>query len=305
MTAPNHPLREIVLEGELGRGGFSRVHRACLPPWGNVAVKCVGSLLASSQTYQEELRLEGQFGLGLQHPNIVRTLNVEEALLRAPAEEVSGVCVVRELVEGISVRQLMRTGASSSVSPLSAAWVLHELLRALVYLDERGAGPHCDVSPANLLLTFTGDVKLTDFGIASLCAHASCAHASDRAPWLRVATRYLAPEVAAGEVPAKTSDLYAAGVLLVELLDADQRWTARVPASHTDVARGLARPSTARIQQVAPQLAAFAEALCELAPSDRPAEPARALTLLNRACAEANLRLADGREDLARTLTAL
>jgi serine/threonine protein kinase len=109
-----------------------------------------------------------------------------------------------------------------------AAYVIKELVRGLAYAHsfENLELVHRDVSPANVLLSFSGEVKLTDFGLAT-----SVLKLERTAPGIIYGkVSYLAPEQARREPLDGRADLYAAGILLWELLTGRQLFPLRTAA---------------------------------------------------------------------------
>jgi serine/threonine protein kinase len=106
-----------------------------------------------------------------------------------------------------------------------AAYIIKELARGLAYAHSFGnlRLVHRDVSPANVLLSYTGEVKLTDFGLAT-----STLKLQHTAPGIIFGKlSYLSPEQARSEPLDGRTDLYAAGILLWELLTGQQLFPVR------------------------------------------------------------------------------
>lgn len=145
--------------------------------------------------FEEEARLVAQ----IQHPNVVtihdygRTRD-ERAYLAA------------EFVEGSDLRALLDDGP---LPPELATFVLLQAARGLQAAHERGI-LHRDLKPANVLIAQNGQVKLTDFGMASL--------SGEEDEEVRGTPAYLAPEYVAGASPSEAGDLFALGALLYEML---------------------------------------------------------------------------------------
>jgi serine/threonine protein kinase len=121
-----------------------------------------------------------------------------------------------------------------------AVYIVKELARGLGYAHAFGGLKlvHRDVSPANVLLSYTGEVKLTDFGLAR-----STLKMQQTAPGIIFGKlSYLAPEQARSEPLDGRTDLYAAGILLWELLTGQQLFPVKQAAAGDDAAR---RDSTA------------------------------------------------------------
>ncbi len=157
---------------------------------------------------------EGKLCVRLKHPNVVRTFKL--------FKKASDYFMVQELVDGQSLAQVAEC-ARSAGTPLSTAAVVsvvHGLLKALEYVhriryaENAPAIVHCDVNPANLLLSATGEVKITDFGVAL----AEGTPARGEGGSLRGTLTYMSPEQVLGRPVDKRSDLFSAGVILWELL---------------------------------------------------------------------------------------
>lgn len=195
---------------ELGRGGFGEVVLARSPGGSLCVVKT--SLMAAGGNSRQRFVEEARTLTLLSHPNISRLVDVGYAEDR--------LFIVLEFVPGIEVSQmLVRHGAvPPAVAVHIAKGVLHALDYAHTQLSPATQRPlglvHRDVSTKNVLVTFTGDVKLIDFGIATSSEH----------PRLTVARGvlgtlgYIAPERLIDDFVDARADVYAAGVVLYELL---------------------------------------------------------------------------------------
>lgn len=200
------------LGATLGRGGMAEVRRARdLRLSREVAIKQLRIDLASDPTFQERFRREAQAAAGLNHPNIVAVYDTGEE-----ADPITGVKVpyiVMELVEGHTLRDLLRTGRQ--IQPAKALAFTQGVLDALSYSHKAGI-IHRDIKPANVMLTPAGDVKVMDFGIARAVADTSATMTQTAA--VIGTAQYLSPEQARGETVDARSDIYSAGCLLYELL---------------------------------------------------------------------------------------
>ena len=196
----------------LGRGGMAEVRRARDLRLGrDVAIKQLRIDLASDPTFQARFRREAQAAAGLNHPNIVAVYDTGEE-----ADPNSGVQVpyiVMELVEGHTLREILRTGRQ--IMPAKALEFTQGVLDALSYSHKAGI-VHRDIKPANVMLTATGQVKVMDFGIARAVADTSATMTQTAA--VIGTAQYLSPEQARGETVDSRSDIYSAGCLLYELL---------------------------------------------------------------------------------------
>jgi eukaryotic-like serine/threonine-protein kinase len=200
------------LGGTLGRGGMAEVRRARDLRLGrDVAIKQLRVDLASDPTFQERFRREAQASAGLNHPNIVSVYDTGEE--PDPLTGVRVPYIVMELVEGSTLRDLLRTGRP--IQPTKALVFTQGVLEALGYSHKAGI-VHRDIKPANVMLTPDGDVKVMDFGIARAVADTSATMTQTAA--VIGTAQYLSPEQARGETVDSRSDIYSAGCLLYELL---------------------------------------------------------------------------------------
>ena len=196
----------------LGRGGMAEVRRARDLRLGrDVAIKQLRVDLASDPTFQARFRREAQAAAGLNHPNIVAVYDTGEE--SDPGTGVMVPFIVMELVEGHTLREILRTGRQ--IMPHKALEFTQGVLEALSYSHKAGI-VHRDIKPANVMLTPNGQVKVMDFGIARAVADTSATMTQTAA--VIGTAQYLSPEQARGEHVDSRSDIYSAGCLLYELL---------------------------------------------------------------------------------------
>jgi len=196
----------------IGRGGMAEVRRARdLRLSRDVAIKQLRVDLASDPTFQARFRREAQAAAGLNHPNIVSVYDTGDE--PDPHSGVHVPYIVMELVEGHTLRELLRTGRQ--IMPAKALEFSQGVLEALGYSHKAGI-VHRDIKPANVMLTTGGVVKVMDFGIARAVADTSATMTQTAA--VIGTAQYLSPEQARGETVDSRSDIYSAGCLLYELL---------------------------------------------------------------------------------------
>ena len=196
----------------LGRGGMAEVRRAVDTRLGRqVAVKQLRTDLATDSTFQARFRREAQSAAGLNHPTIVAVYDTGEET--DPVTGVSIPYIVMELVEGQTLREVLRDGRK--ILPERALELTQGVLDALSYSHKAGI-VHRDIKPANVMLTGNGSVKVMDFGIARAVADTSATMTQTAA--VIGTAQYLSPEQARGETVDARSDVYSAGCLLYELL---------------------------------------------------------------------------------------
>jgi serine/threonine-protein kinase len=155
---------------------------------------------------------EAKIALPLTHGNITATFEFGQADNRS--------FLVMEYVHGGSLRHLLQRleGREETLQVPTTIFLAREIARALRYAhhfrDVTGQPSpvvHCDVSPDNVLLSFSGQVKLTDFGIA----RTKGSLASDGA-WGKPA--YVAPEILEGAPGTPAADIYSLGCVMYEML---------------------------------------------------------------------------------------
>jgi hypothetical protein len=240
----------------LGRGGFSVVYLAVDHRLGReVALKVLRDDRLSAGSLRR-FRREAVVARDLAHPRLVRIFDIEEAG--------GAIFLTLEAVAGGSLRDRIRAGPLPVEPAVRIASGLFEALAAL-----HGVGiVHRDVKPGNVLLTESGEVKLADFGMALDLEREETRVTASEAT---VGTlEYLSPEQAMGEEVDARSDLYAAGIVLFEML------SARLPhGGRSSLGSLLARfrqrpPSLRDLRPETPRwLAAIVERLLERRPEDR------------------------------------
>ncbi len=206
------------IEALVGRGGMAEVFRARVlggPRAGQaVAVKRLMPQLARDPAKIRLFEREAAITRELRHPAIVSVYD-------------SGVAdglpfIVMEYVDGRNVGQVVAQCARRDIAlPVDfAAYLVHVVATALEcahsFKDFDGnALPlvHCDLSPSNVFISRTGEVKLGDFGVARFLAGEG---ARGREAYGKV--RYLAPEQLRGEAVTPRTDLFALGAVFFEIL---------------------------------------------------------------------------------------
>ncbi|HEX5059285.1 MAG TPA: serine/threonine-protein kinase [Kofleriaceae bacterium] len=193
-------MAEVFLGSMLGAEGFSR----------RVAIKRVLPGFSDNPAFAQMFVAEAQISSQLQHPNIVSVLDFD----RDPDGR---LFLVMELVDG---RDLDALAASGPLPFPVIIYVISDVLRGLGHAHDLPFGNnmrglvHRDVSPHNVLLSWEGAVKVSDFGIAK-ARQASEATAS---VFIKGKPAYMSPEQANGQSLDGRSDLFAVGVMLWEML---------------------------------------------------------------------------------------
>ncbi len=225
---PRRRFGNYEIESKIGKGGMAEVYRARVlsgPRVGQtVAIKRLSAAIASDRSQLERFTHEADLCRRLDHPNIVRVYE---------AGALQGVhYIAMELIDGCDLGHLLRQLRQRGLElPIDfAVYLVKVLLDALAYAHgarspdgEVLAIVHGDVSPANLFVSRSGEIKLGDFGIAKT------ATVPARGEELQGKAYYLSPEVVAGGEVSESTDLWAAAVTLYELLTLEKPFRGETP----------------------------------------------------------------------------
>ncbi|HWB77352.1 MAG TPA: serine/threonine-protein kinase [Nannocystaceae bacterium] len=196
-------MAELYLVRAAGAAGFERAF----------ALKRVRPLFAGDPGFIEMFLREARLAASLDHPNVARVLDVGEAM--------GEYFLVMELVHGRSLREVLSaTSSRGGVELECALTIVHAAAGGLHHAHEArkpNGDPleiiHRDVSPSNVLVSFTGEVKLVDFGIAKALAD-TC---QTRGESVKGKIGYMSPEQCLGDTVDRRSDVFALGILLYEV----------------------------------------------------------------------------------------
>src|SRR3954452_12465539 len=190
----------------LARGGMAEVFLARdLLLDRPVAIKVLFPEFAADRSFVERFRREARSAANLNHPNIVSIYDW--------GEEEGTYFIVMEYVEGRTLRQMIRE--DGPVPPRRAAEIGADIGAALGFAHKNGV-IHRDMKPGNVLISSSGQVKVTDFGIARAASNAQEALTQTGAV-MGTAT-YFSPEQAQGRPIDFRSDVYALGIVLYEMV---------------------------------------------------------------------------------------
>ncbi|MCU0263073.1 MAG: Stk1 family PASTA domain-containing Ser/Thr kinase [Candidatus Nanopelagicales bacterium] len=211
----------------LGRGGMAEVHEGRDLRLGRrVAIKILKPELARDPAFLTRFRREAQSAASLNHPNVVAVYDTGEDVLGEGATAQTVPFIVMELVEGITLKELL--GSGNKLVPERALEITSGVLAALDYSHRHGI-VHRDIKPGNVMLTTTGAVKVMDFGIARATADAG--QTATTTSTIMGTAAYLSPEQAQGLGVDSRSDLYSTGVVLFELLTRRPPFVADAPVA--------------------------------------------------------------------------
>jgi len=208
----------------LGRGGMATVYLATASgPGGFTKLFVIKELkpeLAEEAEFRAMFLEEARLAARLSHPNIVQTFEV--------VDEAHVQFIVMEYLEGQSLRGLRGTPEALGDAPVaSQARIVADMLAGLHAAHELTGFDgeplkvvHRDVSPHNVIVTYDGEVKLVDFGIAK--AIDSSARTSTGA--IKGKLSYMPPEQAFGTGVDRRADVFAAGIVLWEAATGTRMW---------------------------------------------------------------------------------
>jgi serine/threonine protein kinase len=243
-----------------GAAGFSR----------HVAIKVIHPELADDEQFRNMFLDEALLSSRIQHPNVV---HVEEL-----GTHQGGHFLVMEFVHGCSLSQLQRglLGRRRRLAPAYAAQIAMQVADGLhaahELKDDQGRSlevVHRDVTPENILLAYSGHVKLIDFGIAK--AYGRRHRTMDGL--LKGKFRYMAPEQALGKPVDRRVDIYQLGIVLWEMLALRRLFDAESDVDLlAQVQKPRVRPPSAFVDRIPPALDEAVMAALHPDPRQRPAD---------------------------------
>ncbi|MFJ5121167.1 Stk1 family PASTA domain-containing Ser/Thr kinase [Kitasatospora sp. NPDC088548] len=264
------------VEQRIAAGGMSTVYRGTDTRLDRVvALKVMHPSLAGDDGFTGRFIREAKAVARLAHPNVVNVFD--------QGADGGTVFLAMEYVPGRTLRDLLRDCGALSIR--AALDILEPVLAALGAAHRAGL-VHRDVKPENVLITDDGLVKVADFGLVRVLNTADGAATSTTATAGTVlgTVSYLAPEqIRPGAGTDQRVDVYAAGILLYEMLTGHRPHTGENPVQvmyrhlHEDVpAPSLAVPG------VGPELDAIVAGACARDPKARPYDAVELLAALQR-----------------------
>jgi serine/threonine protein kinase len=215
-----HLFGKFFLLQRLAVGGMAEIYRARVPGADGfdkeLVVKRILRARAQDQNFTRMLVNEAKLTVQLTHSNVAQVYE---------CGKIDGdYFISMELVNGVSMKEMMHAfaRAGAQLSPEQSIFLVLQLLQGLAYAHRKTdpAGDplqivHCDVSPDNCLVSWEGEVKLLDFGIA----RAATGLSNYKEGMLMGKLGYVAPEQASLEKRwDHRVDVFAAGIILYELL---------------------------------------------------------------------------------------
>lgn len=214
ISIPGHEILNLI-----GEGGMAQVYAGARLGAGKsikpVAVKVIRPELSADRRYREMFLSEGRTAMMFSHGNIVTVFDVGEVD--------DQLYMIMDWVDGVSVKHFAQTVVKKRGRPLDLPVVLAiatQLLCALHYahnykLDRKKVGiVHRDVTPYNVMISSSGEIKLLDFGVARIAGGRTTRS-------MKGNLVYMPREQAQGN-PRVESDVYAVGALLFELIEGER-----------------------------------------------------------------------------------
>src|SRR5678815_5396086 len=287
---PERMLGPYRLVRQLAVGGMAEIYSAKAAGVGGfeklVAVKVIHPNYSEDPEFVQMLVDEAKLAVHLQHANIVQTFD----LGRVGSAESGGeqYYIAMELIDGVDLYKLLRRSSEKELEfPFEvAAFIAEEAAQGLDYAhrrrDERGRPleiVHRDISPQNILVSFDGEVKIVDFGIAKAARRAK----QTAAGVIKGKYYYMSPEQAWGDPIDARTDIFSTGILLYEMLVGQMLYLEEDMDVLLEKVRkaAIAKPSTKR-KEVPVQLESIVMKALSKRPQDRFQTAGELATALSR-----------------------
>jgi hypothetical protein len=255
------------IQARIGRGGMGEVYSALDEELGErIALKIIASQLSSDPLFVERFKRELRLARKVSHPNVCKTLEFG----RHEIEAGSSQCFfTMQFIDGVSLRRRLIQGEPFELR--EALTIVADLALGLHAIHEQNI-VHRDIKPDNVVLARSPDTRAwvpswLDFGVARIDLRESTSRGM-----LAGTPDYTAPELLAGKVATRASDIYALGLVLHEVLVGD------LPFAHVgSFSEAAGRPSqghalpSLRRADIPAALAELVQECLEACPEHRPA----------------------------------
>ena len=231
-----------------------------------VAIKIIHRHLSQDETFRSKFFREAQLAARVAHPNLVNVFD------QGSIDEID--FIVMEFVEGITLRDALNS--HSAISGDEALSVIKAVLAGLASAHSAGI-LHRDIKPENVLLADDGRIKLSDFGLAR-----DIGNQTDTGSLVGTVA-YLSPELIRRGQALASSDIYAVGIVLYEMLTGSQPYLGQdaMQIAFQHATNRIAAPSSVR-PEVSPELDSIVLWCTEPDAGNRPQSAGELLTAIEK-----------------------
>lgn len=259
------------VEKMVARGGMATVYQATdLRLERIVALKIIHPHLASDESFREKFIREARIAAKLSHPNLVNVFD--------QGQDGQLAFMAMEYVSGITMRDALKD--FGALTPARSLELFEPMLSGLAAAHQAGI-LHRDLKPENVLLADDGRIKLSDFGLARSIDNQTGSGS------LIGTVAYLSPELVLRGTADARSDVYAAGIMLFEMLTGKQPYEGdqAVQVAYQHANDNVAAPSTINpaVPPLLDELVLWATAR---EPNQRPKDALELLSVVQRAKTE-------------------
>ncbi len=281
-----------LLVSRLSRGGMGEIFLARHGISGFeklVVIKKVLPQLSADQEFSRRFINEAQVAVKLQHANIAQVYEVGRV-----GEE---YFLAMEYIEGRDLRRTLAVLAESkrSLPPDLALFIARDVTNGLAYAHRRTGADgeslelvHCDISPPNIVMSFEGETKIIDFGIAKSALRSGATDAKRGFGKFG----YMSPEqLIRGRKVDHRTDIYAAGVILYEMLTGQRLYDVGDSPDYRALARMVSKGQHPLPSQTDPKLSRYDELVARALkpdPADRYPSAAAFRDAIQQALVEVN-----------------
>lgn len=262
------PFGKFQLIAQLGKGGMGEVFLALLNGIQGVKKLVVIKRLIDSITEDRAMRElfleEGRLAARLNHSNVVQTIEV--------GEEAGALYLSMEYLEGQPLNQVMRKLGEDRIDATLAARIVSDVLCGLHYaheLRDYDGRPlnivHRDMSPHNIFITYEGEVKIVDFGIAKAASHIS----KTEVGVFKGKVAYMAPEQVTTDSTDRRADIFVVGIVLWELLTGTRLFAGAVQKTFYSLIQKPAPRVSSIVLDIDPELDAIVAKALDRDPNAR------------------------------------
>lgn len=204
MTKKEKIIKGYKVQGLVGKGGMAAIYLAKNIATGeDVALKVLLSHIASDRDYVLRFLHEVRANKKLEHENIVRIIDCDEVNGR--------YFMAMEYIDGYTMQDLLK---KVPIIPVQCTlFIVKSILKGLAYSHSKKI-VHRDMKPSNILLSKSGDVKISDFGISKITDFTKLTQTGS----VLGTPAYMSPEQAKGQQISYSSDIFSVGIMLYEAL---------------------------------------------------------------------------------------